>query len=308
MPNANFNIGNSNTICGLTVNFHNTSSNAGGTTYWYWDFGDGSTSNVQNPVHTYSATGQYSVTLIVGNSYGCYDTTGMMVDVNNPLVANFNAPDVCLGAVTNFTNTSSISQGAITSSQWSFGDGSTSNQMNPSYIYTTAGTYSVMLVATSNKGCKDTVVKTVNVYSLPNVTFTATNVCYGNSIQFTSNANVSGGSIVMYQWNFGNGQTSNQIHPTYTYPMAGNYTVSLTVSSNNNCINTYSLPITVYPLPQVNFSASNVCYGTAVTFNNQSSIATGSIVNYLWSFGNTSCSNTGLIIKCNSSTITNIRC
>jgi gliding motility-associated-like protein len=285
-PNANFNIGNSNTICGLTVNFHNTSSNAGGTTYWYWDFGDGSTSNVQNPVHTYSATGQYSVTLIVGNSYGCYDTTGMMVDVNNPLVANFNAPDVCLGAVTNFTNTSSISQGAITSSQWSFGDGSTSNQMNPSYTYTTAGTYSVMLVVTSNKGCKDTVVKTVNVYSLPNVTFTATNVCYGNSIQFTSNTNVSGGSIVMYQWNFGNGQTSNQIHPTYTYPMAGNYTVSLTVSSNNNCINTYSLPITVYPLPQVNFSASNVCYGTAVTFNNQSSIATGSIVNYLWSFGN----------------------
>lgn len=119
-PNANFNVGNSNSICGLTVNFHNTSSNAGGTTYWYWDFGDGTTSTNQNPVHTYSASGQYSVTLIVGNTYGCYDTTGMIVDVNNPLVANFIAPNVCLGTITNYTNTSSIPQGAITSSEWFF--------------------------------------------------------------------------------------------------------------------------------------------------------------------------------------------
>lgn len=285
-PNANFNIGNNNTSCGLTVSFHNTSSNAGGNTYWYWNFGDGNTSTAQNPVHTYSASGQYSVTLIVGNSYGCYDTTSMLVDVNNPVNADYLFNNVCLGSPTSFTNTSSINQGAITSSQWNFGNGATSNQNNPVYTYTAAGSYSVMLVATSNKGCTDSVIKIVDVYPVPSVSFTANNVCLGNAINFVSNASVSNGNIVTYQWNFGNGQTSNQQNPVYQYSSVGNYNVSLSVISNNNCINSYSTLVSVYPLPNVNFTANNVCYGTAVNFNNQSNISSGSIISYSWNFGN----------------------
>ena len=285
-PNANFNIGNSNKSCGLTVSFHNTSSNAGGSTYWFWNFGDGSSSTAQNPVHTYSASGQYSVTLIVGNSYGCYDTTGMLIDVNDPVNADFQYNNVCLGTPVNFTNTSTITQGNLTGFQWFFGNGATSSQNNPSYTYTAAGTYSVMLIASSNKGCTDTAIKVVNVYPVPAVSFSSTNVCEGNPLTFTSSATVPNGNIVSYQWNFGNGQTSAVQNPTYLYPLAGNYAVSLTVFSNNNCAATYSSIVSVFPLPHPNFSASNVCFGTAVNFNNASSIASGSIISYQWNFGN----------------------
>ncbi|GAB4199514.1 MAG: hypothetical protein Fur0023_01920 [Bacteroidia bacterium] len=290
-PNANFNIGNSNTSCGLTVTFHNTSSNAGGNTYWYWNFGDGNTSTVQNPVHTYAAAGQYSVTLIVGNSYGCYDTTGMLIDVNNPVVADFIYNNVCLGTPTSFTNTSSITQGAITNYQWDFGNGATSGQNNPVYTYTSAGSYSVTLVATSNKGCKDTVVKTVQVYPVPSVSFTANNVCLGNPVVFNGNASVTGGSIISYSWNFGNGQTSTLPNPSYQYAAEGTYNVTLSVASNNNCVSSYASAVTVYPLPNVNFTASNVCFGTATNFTNQSNISSGSIVSYTWNFGNGQYSN-----------------
>ncbi len=290
-PNANFNIGNSNTSCGLTVTFYNTSSNAGGNTYWYWNFGDGNTSTVQNPVHTYATAGQYSVTLIVGNSFGCNDTTGMLIDVNNPLVADFQANNVCLGSPVSFTNTSSITNGAITSYQWSFGNGGTSNQTNPVYTYTSAGSYSVMLIATSNKGCKDTVVKQVDIYPVPTVSFSANNVCYGNAVNFSSYANVNGGTITSYQWNFGNGQTTTLGNPMYIYPASGNYTVSLNVATNHNCIASYSSVVSVYPLPSVNFTTSNVCLGTSANFNNLSSISSGSIVSYQWNFGNGQTSN-----------------
>ncbi len=285
-PNANFNIGNGNNTCGLTVTFHNTSSNAGGNTYWFWNFGDGNTSTVQNPVHTYATPGQYSVTLIVGNSFGCYDTTGMLIDVNNPVLADFQYNNVCLGTATSFTNLSTNGGQGSLNYQWFFGDGGTSGQTNPSYTYLSSGTYSVMLIATSNKGCKDTIVKVVGVYPLPNVSFSAQNTCDGNPITFNSNANVPNGSIISYQWNFGNGQTSTVPNPSYTYPTTGNYSVVLTVTSNNNCVNTVSDVVSVYPLPNVNFVASNVCYGTAVSFNNQTTIVSGSITTYLWNFGN----------------------
>ncbi len=285
-PNANFNIGNSNTSCGLTVTFHNTSSNAGGNTYWFWNFGDGNTSTAQNPVHTYASAGQYSVTLIVGNSFGCYDTTGMLIDVNNPVSADFIYNNVCWGTATSFTNTSTISQGAITSVQWYFGNGGSSTQNNPSYTYTNAGSYNVTLIATSNKGCTDTITKTVTVYPTPSVSFSTQNTCLGNSVTFNSTVNINNGSVSSYQWNLGNGQTSNSPNPIYTYPSSGNFIVSLTINSNNNCTATYSLPITIYPLPNVNFTANNVCLGTAVNFNNQSTITSGSIVSYLWNFGN----------------------
>ncbi|MEZ4511563.1 MAG: PKD domain-containing protein [Chloroflexota bacterium] len=151
--NANITSGNAP----LLVNFSDQSSNT--PTSWAWDFGDGSTSTSQNPSHNYTSVGVYTVELTVSNSAGSdgatktdYITvTEAPPPAPNPPVAAFRA-DVTSGdapLTVNFTDESSNSP---TSWAWEFGDGSTSTSQNPSHIYTTAGTYTVVLTAANSDG------------------------------------------------------------------------------------------------------------------------------------------------------------
>ncbi len=140
-------------------------------TSWIWDFGDGSTSTVARPVHTYSRAGIYSVTLTVTNDKGTATTTQtdvMNIAVNPPLLnAKFTSTTPSGGAPlpVQFTD---ASVGGVTGWAWDFGDGSTSTEQNPSHIYTANGRYTVKLTVTSPSGI-NTRIKTdyVTVAVLP---------------------------------------------------------------------------------------------------------------------------------------------
>ena len=121
-----------------------------------WDFGDGATSNQQNPAHTFAA-GRYNVSLTVVTTQGCSSTitqTDAVVAGNKP-VASFSAAPLngCASTIRNFKNKSS---GTITASAWDFGDGGISYDKNPQYHYQDTGTFAVKLVVSEN-GCKDSV-------------------------------------------------------------------------------------------------------------------------------------------------------
>lgn len=279
-------------VCeGVLTAFTDTSSVSTGTiTSYNWSFGNSGSDTVQNPSHQYPSAGSYNVTLMITTDNGCSDTAMDVATVYPNPVVHFTADTVCFTHSTSFNNISAISSGSITQWLWNFGDGAVSSQQNPSHTYAAQGSYTVSLLAVSDKGCADSVSKTVDVFDKPVAAFTASEVCQGNATVFTDGSFISTGSIAQWNYTFGNGQSSTTLNPTHTYAAAGNFTAVLIVTSNNGCTDTATQTVVVNPLPQVSFTGADVCLGNATSFTNNSSISSGSISAWNWSFddGNTS--------------------
>lgn len=290
LPNVNFNIANS--CFGTQSIFNNTSSIPSGTiTNWMWDVnGDGIVdANTQNLNYNYPAPNTYTVILNASSNANCINSYSTTVTIHPLPVINFSGNNVCHNSATTFTNTSSIGNGnQISSYSWSFGNSTNSTQTNPVVIYSAPGTYVVSLVATSNNNCTNTGTAQISVWPNPVVSFNSANVCLGATSYFNNTSSISSGNISYWMWDVnGDSNTdSTSQNPTYIYPNAGNYVVSLTAVSNNNCVKTVTNAITVNPLPNSSFIANNTCLGTMISFTNQSTIAAGNqITTSFWNFG-----------------------
>lgn len=273
-------------ISPLVVQFTDTSS--GSVSTWQWNFGDGQSSAIQNPQHTYNSPGLYTVSLTVSGAAGSdTETRTNYISVYTVVNANFVANPVTGIAplVVSFTNQSS---GDYTSSSWSFGDGGTSTLMNPVHTFTTGGTYTVSLTA-SGLGGTDVETKTnyITVYSpvIANFTASASSGIAPLSVSFT---NTSSGDYSSLSWNFGDGATSTVTNPTHTFTAKGSYEVTLTANGPGG-LDQFSTVITVYEPVLANFSATPTT-GIApliVAFTNES---TGDFSSLLWDFGDGSTS------------------
>jgi tripartite motif-containing protein 71 len=198
---------------------------------WYWDFGDGTNSTEKSPVHVYSEVGRYNVTLIAANAVGNNTTTRYgYIDVESVPVANFSANST-VGAVPFNVSFTDLSEGVPTSWSWSFGDGVTSTEQNPSHMYNKSGQYTVRLTAKNVVGINTTTkTKYITVESIPVAAFSASP--YSGTaplnVQFTDR---STGYPESWSWDFGDGSTSTEKSPVHTYSAAGRYTVNLTVTN-----------------------------------------------------------------------------
>jgi PKD repeat protein len=139
-----------------------------------------------------------------------------------------------------------------TSWEWDFGNGSTSSSQNPGCTYSTPGTYTVTLIVKNASGANAVrMTNYITVYPSPTVSFgnnlTGGVACVPATIQFTNYSTPGQGSIVSYNWTFGDGGTSNQAAPTHTYTTTGYFNVSLTVTNSAGCSNkaTYNRNIRV---------------------------------------------------------------
>ncbi len=151
-PTASF----SSNCTDLACSFTDLSVNGDGTIdTWNWDFGDGNSSSVRNPGHTYTASGDYDVTLTVTDDLGESDSDVQTLSVSDGLpVASFTSS--CTDLTCDFTDTSTDVGGSIVAWDWNFGDGNTSTSQNPSNTYTSEGTFTVSLMVTDNDGHTDT--------------------------------------------------------------------------------------------------------------------------------------------------------
>lgn len=286
-----------NQICGgQTVNFTGTSTIGATDTIagYAWNFGDpasggNNTSTLLNPSHTFSASGTYTVTLVTTSTFGCPQTTTQVINVGPSPVAAFSATTVCTNTPMQFTNNSQNSANWF----WNFGDGATladtSLLQNPAYTYTTAGTYTVVLTAEPASNCFDTMQLVVTVAPGPVAAFTAAAVCDGTLSAFTDQSAISSGSITQWSWDFGvtasGADTSNVQNPGFTYPGAGSYTVTLTVTSNNGCSTTLTQPVVVNANPTASFTANTVCIGSPTTFTDMSIAGSGTLSVWGWDYG-----------------------
>ncbi len=270
----------------LPVQFTDLSTTGNGTiTSWQWDFGDGNFGNTQNPVHTYTAAGNYNVSLVVTNSNGCSRslTKTQYILIANGTTADFSnsTSNSCTPPVSiNFQNLSS-GTGVLTY-LWNFGDGGTSTLLNPSHNYTSAGSYTVQLIVTNSTGCKDTIIipNAVTIGTV-NTMFTAPDsTCVGTAVTINNTSAPTPASVL---WDFGDGTTSTAISPVKTYTAAGSYQIKL-VNNFGACIDSLTRNIVVSPLPSVNFTTTDTLACRAPFTVNFTNTSSGAII-YLWQFG-----------------------
>ncbi|MFK7808328.1 MAG: PKD domain-containing protein, partial [Saprospiraceae bacterium] len=255
LPNANFEPSTTYGCAPLNITFGNTSTAA---LFYFWDFGDGNTSIEMNPNHTFEEPGTYAVTLRSTDVYGCYqDTTVYNIIVTPVPQADFyfEKEEICgLPATINFQN---ISEGAL-DYQWYFGEGSAATTTNPSFTYTAAGTYEVMMIAFNQFSCNDTMLVEVEIYEDPTaeIEIESTDGCSPLSVRFLNNSTAS----TEVFWDFGDGATTDESSPRHIYDTPGTYEVKLIATVNNQCPDTtiYLEPIKVYPQAFANFEAVQI--------------------------------------------------
>lgn len=259
-PNAGF----SSLVDMLTTTFTNSSNNA---TSYSWDFGDGNNSTDVNPVHTYAADGNYVVVLTATNACGASTFTQSVAIITEP-DAGFSASTTsgCGPLEVNYVNLSSENS---TSWEWTFEGGTpaTSTEENPSVVYAAPGVYDVTLVATGPGGSSTFTQQNFITVLAPPVggfTFNQTQ----NSVAFTNTST----DATSYSWTFGDGGTSVEQNPTYTYTADGVYTVVL--AATNNCGTTFveqTVTIVTAPIAAFTFNNASGCAPLTVQFNNTSS-------------------------------------
>lgn len=268
-----------------------TNSSSGVITGNLWDFGNGDTSSLVSPVYNYPDSGRYNVTLTVTNNFGCTGSLTKPISIFAPGKAGFTTEDaeVCIGNPSVFHNTSMIESGSMTY-KWDFGNGLRSEEANPVISYDIPGSYEVTLVAATAHGCNDTIRKTVTVHPLPVSDFTFTDVCYGNTVHFTSTSTISPKDTLSYEWMLGDGSSATGANIQKLYGTSGTYKAKLKTVSSKACAASVEKSVNIYPNPVASFSAAPVCLGSDSEFRNLSDSEDGPLV-YNWDLGDGNTTN-----------------
>ncbi|MCF8277674.1 MAG: PKD domain-containing protein [Flavobacteriales bacterium] len=279
------------TVCAeLEMTFTDTTTVPSGIiSNWSWYFGDGGVSAVPNPIHVYSIGGQYTSSLVVQSDLGCIDSIAKTVIVYPKPLAEFTALAACENDENIFIDQSNVAAGSqVVGWDWDFGDGmGTSSVQFPTYVYSGSGVYTVTLMTETDFGCRDTVQHTTEVYDLPISDFTFSDVCLYDPVIFNNTSSIPSGSIVINEWDFGDGDISSAQQPVgQPYPAAGFYDVSLITQSNHGCRDTLVQTVELFPVPTAMFTFDSVCFPFATNFVDLSNV-TGlySVTDWDWKFG-----------------------
>ena len=294
LPMADFNFANDCEDKQITFSDLSTVT-TGQISNWNWNFGNGNSSAAQNPpVQSYPADGFYQVSLTVATEFGCSDSTTQTIEIYPVPIANFSFDSVCLGFGNQFTDLS-LANGAypITEWNWDFSDGQNSIMQHPNISFAQHGFYDATLTITNSVGCSQIASHgNAVVYPLPVSQFSnSIKNCFADTTWFedlSTVPNLLNDAIVQWNWNLGDGTTSNQQNDWHMYPQYGFYPVSLVTQTDKGCMDTLVQPVEIFPLPTVNFS-SNVtegCQPLQVQFTEECSIpAPYNIALWTWNLG-----------------------
>lgn len=293
VPAVDFVADNTTIVAGTPVHFTDLTTNS--PTSWYWDFGDGHSSTLQNPTEIYMANGVYNVTLTATNNNGQNTLEKVdYIDVGVPPTADFTTaiPSFQVGSETQYVQFTDTSYGNPVTWSWNFGDGTTySGQEPPLHLYNHVGSYTVSLTVTNAFGQNTkTESNLINVRAGPLVNFTAdrTTVSVNQYVSFTD---LSAGNPTSWSWNFGDGATSSEQNPSHAYNQVGVYSVMLTASDGytQNSLTKLNY-ITVTNLPSADFvgTPTRGISPFTVAFTDKS---VGNPTGWSWDFGDGTTSN-----------------
>ncbi|MCP4122631.1 MAG: PKD domain-containing protein [Bacteroidetes bacterium] len=275
-----------------TTSFVNTTV-ADSIVEWIWDFGDGSTSNEENPVHTYSSPGFYVVTLTAVSVTGC--ESSWINFVSHPdLDVDFTITPatVCdnVGLPFNFI-VGGNSSSTVTQYDWIFGDGNFQNMtFNTTHTYDTAGDYTVEFIIANQEGCVDTIRHPVFVRDSLQASIDAVQAaCILGELSVSFNATTDvPDPITQINWDFGDGtMISGEVAPDHEYADTGAYQVIVDLVTGSGCTASTSLELqVVIENATADFMYDNPpCNNYNSLFFDQSVAGTEPIVQWIWDFG-----------------------
>ncbi len=260
---------------------------------WQWDFGDpasgANTSTDQNPQHIFSQAGDFTVRLITTTTFGCIDSLTQVVSVNQAPSANFNFDKVCIGEEIQFQDQSEAVPGEqITSYAWNLG-GQFSAEQNPTATFDFAIDYNVSLTVTSQNLCSNTFQESITVLPPKNVGFKVEDACENVLVHLYDTTQQTGDPIASRVWQFADQGSAMDSSVFNDFMIAGDYDVSLAVTTERGCEYEGSQSVTINEAPEASFEASDV-FGAPpleVDFMNNSNQA----LSHAWDFGDGNLSN-----------------
>jgi len=282
------------TVDGMTVTFIDESAaDPGPIIDWTWDFGDGTTSTEQNPVHTYAFPGEYDVCLTIHADGACYDTkceSNIPVEMAGDCFTTFTFDTDGLSFM--FNSNTDPGPGDVVSYEWTFGDGETSAEANPDHTYATAGGYLVCLVVTfadscTAEFCDEIIAEGVGADCL--VTAEVTDVV-GMSQHFYATVTPDA-DVITYTWIFGDGTTFTETtagtasDPWHEYAEPGIYTVCVVIETGAGCIDEFCFEIIVDGGGDCEAGFEFSTDLLTASFFETADGAGSDIVSYLWDFG-----------------------
>lgn len=263
---------------------------------YYWDFGDGDTSNGASPQHAYADTGTYAVQLIIRTVSGCIDTAGLNPPVFPQPAISLDEDSACRGSSVDFqlTNPGSFVQNYL----WNFGDGFTSTAPGPAHQYTISGKYYVTLRTgfSNGKFCLSDV-DSVVVLALPGADFiidSDTQCFKGNQVcvHIVAQSSNTLRRRVLFDDGFvdvNNGPTDTFVCHTYTDPSGGSYFIAVQMLDSNGCSQSIGsdTAVLIHPEFDTDFTqnSTNGCFVTSVNFSNTSNQDPPEVVDFYWDFG-----------------------
>jgi PKD repeat protein len=299
-PRADFEASRTAIELGQTIEFTDLSTpGSSPITEWLWSFGDGAQSTQQNPSHTYSSFGVFDVSLTVTTAEASdTETKTQYIQVRAMPQADFTVsnrqPTVDTPVI--FTDQSTGGSSDILTWRWDFGDGGQSSDRNPTHTYAVGGKYNVSLTVTTEEA-EDTELKQeyITVIVLPTADFEATpvDVLATVPVSFTDLSDPGTGEITAWHWDFDDGATSTEQNPTHAYATFGDYTVTLTVTtqygadsiSKENYIHVVSSPTAAFTMDK-----NQVNVGEVIQFTDTSVAGSDEIESWAWDFGDESSS------------------
>jgi gliding motility-associated-like protein len=251
-----------------------------GDTARFWEFGDGNSSILENPSHTYTEAGTWTITLY---AYGCgFDSYSTEVTVLPFPTVDFTYTPAaaCAGVPYTFTSTTTGNNGL----QWDLGDGTTSTLNSVSHAYANGGNFTVTLTATDAvSGCSASDTQVIQVNTSPVAAFTPNpgDGCVDLAVQLQNTST----NAQFYQWDLGDGNSTTGFAPAHTYTSPGTYTVTLIAENVNGCSDSQQASVVVHPLPSASFTLSQTSSCEAPVDVQLSNTSSGA-QSFAWDLGN----------------------
>lgn len=279
-PVVNFSF---DTVCPNLPTQFTDLSGPGGTdnlTDWKWAFINNDSAFIENPTYSFPQ-GNYNVSLTIETDSGCVNTLVKQIRTHKQATAKINTPIICAESEDRIISSSFVGiPDYITTYTWTV-DGNTYASANPEVIFSNEGFNNVQLIVETDKGCLDTTNKIIEVFPALNPDFEVSNICIGDSIQFTDIT--PSFSIIEKTWRFGVlNETSTEENPKFLYPNTGNFNVKLSVTNAIGCSDFIEKTVEIHELPNASAAFENTCINDLSLFTDASTVNNGFVSEMFW--------------------------
>lgn len=272
-------------VCqGTALQFNNLSTISSGFMRYLWDFGDGTQSNVTDPVKTFDSAGVFQVKLTVFSDFGIEKDTTLQIQVLEIPKVAFRVLNACKGQSIEFQNQTTISGSTTITYAWDFGDGQSSTATNPMHEYTNPGGYTVTLKARAN-GCEASATRNATQFATPKADFGFAGQCQGSQITFANQTTINSTDFVGVLWTLDSSTTATSSVVQHIFKTSGTKQVKLVAVSQFNCVDSIVKSVNVIPGPVADFTLSQACNLKPTYFVNTSVEPSGLTYDYSWTFG-----------------------